>query len=216
MKKAPLFMSLTASVFLLGQNVTAAPMAQSSLDGNVSGYSVIKISTADDARGFVENMTQTGLAFLSDEGLSQAQKTEFFRKLLNKSFDLNAIGKFTIGRYWKQMSSAQQKEYLGLFGEMVVRSYSKRFNDYQGQTIEVTGARESGKNEAFVESLINNPDGGEPVKVVWRVRDKDGQLNIIDVVVSGVSMSVTQRSDFASVIQRGGGDVEALLTHLRK
>jgi len=54
------------------------------------------------------------------------------------------------------------------------------------------------------------------VKVDWRVRNSNGTLQIIDVVIEGVSMSLTQRSDFSSVIQRGGGNVEALLEHLRK
>lgn len=215
MKKTPLLISMAVTAFLFGQNAFASPISSPSMNSETA-YELINVSTADDARGFVENMTQTGLAFLSDKSLTQAQKTEAFSKLLNKNFDLDAIGKFTIGRYWKQMTPAQQSEYLKLFNDMVVRSYSKRFSDYQGEVVKVTGAREGAKGEAFVESAIENPNGGDPVKVSWRVRQKGDSMKVIDVVVSGVSMSVTQRSDFASVIQRGGGDVEALLTHLRK
>lgn len=216
MNRTKLFTGLAFAGFLLsaGSAVSAPLPAADSLKG-VPGH-IIKVSIANEARGFVSDMTQSGLAFLADENLTQSEKTASFRKLLNRSFDLDAIGKFTIGRYWKQMTPDQKSEYLKLFNDMVVRTYSRRFSEYQGQTVEVTGSRPNGDNEAFVDSTINDPNGSEPVKVVWRVRNKGGNMKIIDVVVAGVSMSVTQRSDFASVIQRGGGNVEALLTHLRQ
>ena len=60
------------------------------------------------------------------------------------------------------------------------------------------------------------PNGGSKIKVDWRVREKNGQMKVIDVVIEGVSMALTQRSDFSSVIQRGGGKIDVLLEHLRK
>ena len=63
--------------------------------------------------------------------------------------------------------------------------------------------------------MINQPSGSD-VSVDWRVRERGGSMKILDVIVEGVSMSVTQRSDFSSVIQRGGGNVDVLLDHLRK
>jgi phospholipid transport system substrate-binding protein len=64
--------------------------------------------------------------------------------------------------------------------------------------------------------VIVSPEGKPPVKVDWRVRNKDGRYKIVDVLVEGVSMSLTQRSDFSSVIQAGGGDVQVLLNHLKQ
>ena len=66
----------------------------------------------------------------------------------------------------------------------------------------------------MVTSQVIQKDG-PPVNLQWRVRKKDGGLRVVDVVVEGVSMSVTQRSDFASVIQSGGGKLDALIAHLR-
>ncbi len=65
-------------------------------------------------------------------------------------------------------------------------------------------------------SEIIRPNGAPPAKVDWRVTRADGAYKITDVVVEGVSMAVTQRSEFASVIQRNGGKVEGLLAMLRQ
>ena len=98
---------------------------------------------------------------------------------------------------------------------MIVSLYSSRFGAYNGEKFDVSGFRGDGKKDILVTSFIV-PDDGSKVKVDWRIREKNGQMKIIDVIIEGVSMSLTQRSDFSSVIQRGGGKVEALLKHLRK
>ena len=97
---------------------------------------------------------------------------------------------------------------------MVVEVYSRRFSDYNGQDFEVVSARGQGNADAVVLSYLV-PASGPKISIEWRVRKKNGTFKIIDIMVEGVSMSVTQRSDFASVIQRGGGNVDVLLAHLR-
>lgn len=173
-----------------------------------------KISGTAGAEKFIGDMATRGLKFLSDPNMSQDQKISSFRTLLNDSFDLETIGRFVLGRYWKTSSEQQRQEYIGLFRRMVVDVYAKRFGDYKGQKFETRGARADGDKDTIVSSYII-PGNGPEVQVDWRVRHKGGQYKIVDVIVEGVSMSVTQRSDFAAVIQRGGGDVSVLLAHLR-
>ena len=72
------------------------------------------------------------------------------------------------------------------------------------------------EKDTIVKSKIISPKSNNDVPVEWRVRKKGNQYKVIDVLVAGVSMSVTQRSDFSSVIQRGGGDVSVLINHLKK
>lgn len=173
-----------------------------------------KISAAPGAEKFIGDMATRALKFLSDPSMGQDQKISSFRNLLNDSFDLETIGRFVLGRYWKTSSDKQRQEYIGLFRKMVVEVYAKRFGDYKGQKFETRGARADGDKDTLVSSHII-PGNGPEVQVDWRVRYKNGQYKIVDVIVEGVSMSVTQRSDFAAVIQRGGGDVSVLLAYLR-
>ncbi len=164
---------------------------------------------------FVKSTAEDGLKFLSNPKSTQEQKRAEFKKLLNNSFDLETIGRFSLGRYWNQATDTQKKEYLALFKKMVIDVYTGRFSDYKGQKFEVTTARAIGNADTLVSSQIIPTDGGENIQVDWRVRNKGSGFKIVDVYVAGVSMGVTQRSDFSSVIQKGGGNVDVLINHLK-
>jgi len=173
-------------------------------------------ATGKQAQAFIKELGNTAISFLARRNLSDSQKRNEFDKLLNKNFDMNTVARFAMGRYWRSASAAQKSEYLKLFPEMVIDVYSARFSEYNGETFKVTSYRADGKSDFLVNSLVSGVSGGSALKIDWRVRNKNGQMKVIDVIVEGVSMTLTQRSDFASIIQRGGGDVEALLKHLRK
>ncbi len=204
----------TAALVFISINVGAAPL----FIGHDTGGHVVFVNGSaleDKSRSFVSNLSSEGIGLISDEALSLDQREKKFRVLLNKNFDMKTIGRFALGRYWKTSSQKQQKEYLDLFEDMIVRVYSKRFSDYNGEELDVVAARPEGKSDTLVSSVLV-PQSGPKISIDWRVRQKkDGQLKIVDIIVEGVSMSLTQRSDFASVIQRGGGSIDVLLEHLR-
>jgi phospholipid transport system substrate-binding protein len=179
-----------------------------------SSYTTIA-ATQTDAQQFIASMGDRGINFLGDEKMSQEAKQKEFKRLLNDSFDMNTIGRFALGTYWNSATPAQQKEYMKLFNDMIIRVYSKRFSDYKGQKFDVRSSQKQSEKDTLVTSYIVPNDGPE-VRVDWRVRNKGGTYKVVDVVVEGVSMGQTQRSDFSSVIQRGGGKVEVLLDYLRK
>lgn len=168
------------------------------------------------ALDFVRSTAEKGLTFLSNPESTQDQKKKEFRKLLDNSFDLNVIGRFALGKYWNSATPAQQNQYLDLFRKMVVEVYARRFGDYKGQKFEVKSARSIGKTDSLVSSQIIQVNGSEPITVDWRVRKTGDSYKVVDVLVAGVSMSVTQRSDFSSVIQRGGGNVDVLIAYLKE
>lgn len=183
----------------------------------VQSYSAIPVvleaKQLGDAEQFVSKLADSGIGFLSDGSLAGDEKSKRFRNLLQTNFDMNTIGRFALGRYWRTATPEQKNEYLSLFNEMIVGVYSRRFSEYQGQVLTVTGSRAEGANDAIVFSVVKQ-ESGPDISVDWRVRKSGNDYKVIDVIVEGVSMAMTQRSDFASVIQRGGGDVSVLLAHL--
>jgi phospholipid transport system substrate-binding protein len=168
------------------------------------------------AENFIQSVAERGIGFLSDPKLSETGKRAAFRNLLRDSFDLKTIGRFALGPSWRTASAAQREEYQRLFEEMVIGVYAARFGTYNGQQLKVDGSKPVGDTDTMVTTHIKPKDGGEAVQVDWRVRFDNGRYRVVDVVVEGVSMSVTQRSDFAGVISSGGGNVDVLLQHLRK
>ena len=165
---------------------------------------------------FVKDTTEKGLTFLSNPKATEEEKKAEFKKLLNSSFDMDSIGRFTLGRYWNVATPAEQQEYQALFRKMVVNVYAQRFGDYKGEKFEVKSARPVGNDDVLVTSYIIPTNGGDNIQVDWRVRNRGGSIKIVDVLVAGVSMSVTQRSDFSSVIQRSGGKLDGLIAYLKQ
>lgn len=166
-----------------------------------------------EAQTFVSIMAQRGIDFLANPNISMEQRRAEFKKLLKSNFDMRTLARFSMGRYWNMATDKQKKEYMSLFEKNVIDVYSKRFGDYQGQEFKVVSAREDGRADAIVSSFIDAD--GQKISIDWRVRKKKGQMRVIDIIVEGVSMATTQRSEFASIIQRGGGNVQVLLDHLK-
>ncbi len=168
---------------------------------------------AQDARAFVGALGAQAIQVLGPS-VPPAQRVARFRALFRDDFDVPNIGRFVLGRYWRVATPQEQEEFLTLFQEYIVRAYSARLGEYGGEPFRVTGARPTGE-ETVVTSEIVRP-GGSPIQVDWYLDNRAGRYKITDVYVAGVSMKVTQRDEFAAVIQRNGGRIEGLLALLRQ
>jgi len=174
----------------------------------------IPAAAAADPAAMISNLGSRALEVLG-KGASQSQRVERFRELLRQDFDVPGIARFVLGRYWNTASEEQRTEYVKLFEDYIVMAYATRLSEYTGETFKVTGSRPDADG-AIVSSQIVRPSGAAPVKVDWRLTGRDGKYKISDVSVDGISMAVTQRSEFASVIQHNGGQVQGLITMLRQ
>lgn len=170
-------------------------------------------ANAQDARAFVGTLGEQAIQVLGPS-VSPAKRLARFRELFRDDFDIPGIGQFVLGRYWRTATPQEQQDFLGLFQEYIVRAYSTRLAEYGGEPFRVTGARPNGE-ETIVASEILRANGNRIV-VDWYLVHRSTAFKITDVYVAGVSMKVTQRDEFASVIQRNGGRVDALITQLRQ
>jgi phospholipid transport system substrate-binding protein len=170
---------------------------------------------ADDSAGFIADLGQRTVKVLASK-LAEKEREAQFRVIFNEGFDVTAISRFVLGQYWRTASEAQRQDFVALFEAYVVHAYAVRFNEYAGQQLQVVGARAEGDDSSLVQSRIAQPNGAPPLKVDWRVGKTGKGFKINDVVVEGISMAITQRQEFASVIQRNGGQIDALLKLLRE
>lgn len=167
-----------------------------------------------EAADFVRGFSDQAIAMLTDESLDQEARIGKFRRLLTSGFHLEVIGRFVLGRHWRRASEAERAEFARLFEDYLVASYAQKLGEYGGEQLVVHGGRPKGKSGAIVSSRVV-PPGGAPFQVEWRLRRASTGWRIIDVVVEGVSMAVTHRSEFSSVIASRGGNVGGLLDALR-
>ena len=163
------------------------------------------------AAGFIQQLGTRGLQALAGP---EQQRVASFRQLLASDFDMPEISRFVLGQYAHSLAPQQQQEFAGLFQDYIAHAYSVRLAPYAGAPFRVTGTRPYG-GETVVTSQVTKP-GGQPTEIDWHVINRGGRYLVTDVVVGGVSMKVTQRQEFASIIQRNGGRPEALLAALRQ
>lgn len=210
---------------VIGMN-TRRTFLRGTLTAIVAGFVVFAVpafaqapaSVQTETKGavdFVQNLGDRAISTLADKSTNTEQRKQVFRDLLNTNFDIQTIGRFVLGPYWKAATPDQQAEYMDLFQKMIVEVYTERFSEYAGEQFKATGAQPAGTRDAVVLSQVLRPNG-PPVNVSWRVRGKDDGFKIVDVIVENVSMSQTQRSEFASVIESKGGKFDALLQALRQ
>jgi phospholipid transport system substrate-binding protein len=166
---------------------------------------------AADAPGFINDLLSKALSSLNDKQLSQQQRDKDFRDVLDRDFDMPRIARFVLGRYWNAADEQQRQSFQKLFEDYLVKAYGERFSQYSGEQVKITGSRSESDTVTLVSSQVLRPNGAPPAKVDWRVRkDNTGDYKIVDIDVEGVSMLLTQREEFGSVIQRNGGDVTGL------
>lgn len=170
-------------------------------------------ASADSARAFITELGKETVAVLQrpDPAPQKAAKME---DILRRGFDFQTIGRFVLGRYWNTATPQQREEYLKVFTDFVAKSYSRRLAEEATVTgFNITNLRDLGENDYLVQTAITRPSGA-PLNYEWRVRDGGGGAKIVDVIVEGVSLLVTQRSDFTSVAGQNG--IDGLIKNLRE
>jgi phospholipid transport system substrate-binding protein len=184
----------------------------------LAALSVTPARAADDPAAFIQSLGDQAIHILQNKQLGQKEREAQFSKLFTEGFDVAEIGKFVLGRYWNVATPDQQQQYIKLFGTYVVAVYANRFSQYSGEKFTVAGSQPT-SDGASVASQIIRPSGGPPINIVWKIAKENGGFKIRDVVAENLSMTITQRAEFASVVERGGGGaagVDALNNTLKQ
>lgn len=170
---------------------------------------------ADPARAaqFVQSTGQELVAALNSSA-PVAQRRQQVASILRRAVDVEGVGRFILGRWWRQASPAEQQEYLRLFEETLIRNLSARFGEYQGVRFALGRSQQRTEEDVLVNTIIERPNMA-PFSLDWRVGDVNGQPKVVDVIAEGTSLRLTQRSEYSSVIQRNNGQVSALLAAMR-
>lgn len=162
-------------------------------------------AAAGDPGNFIEQLASQAIKVLSSRDGSLHEREAKFRDMLRDDFAMDQIGQFVVGTYWRRMSDEQRDTYMKLFGEWVLKTYSVRLGGYSGEQFQVLNTTPAGQRDVLVKTRISKT-GGEGFNATWRVRKAGERYKIIDIYVEGVSMAITQRSEFESILQRHGVD----------
>jgi phospholipid transport system substrate-binding protein len=143
-----------------------------------------------------------------------ATRRQRVAQVLGKAVDVDGVGRFILGRWWRTATPAEQQEYMKLFQETLIRNLSARFGEYEGVRFSLGRSQQRTEDDALVNTIIERP-GNPAFSLDWRVGDVGGQPQIVDVIAEGTSLRLTQRSEYSAVISRNGGKISALLDAMR-
>jgi len=180
------------------------------------------------------NLTQNCFAYSSDpkkfisEIVDEAQKIlvatnskEFKEKKLEeiakKIADIKGMGKYTLGKYRKNLTDEQLNEYENLFEKYFLKSFSSRLSDYSDPKIEVISAEVLNPKYTIVRSVLLATEQKPELKIDWRVYTNDPENPLIrDLIVEGLSLARTQKEEFASIIENDNQNFNKLFSTLKE
>jgi phospholipid transport system substrate-binding protein len=171
------------------------------------------------AQGVVQRLVEDIWTTLRSEDGDPDVRVDALAALLEARTDVALIGRLALGRYWSRLPEAERQDYQELFRAVVIRSMARRLSTYAEdakspleERFQILSSAAVGDDDVLVRSKVF-PSRGQPLNLDWRLRETDAGPVIIDLIIEGASLLVSQRSEFAAVIERA--DVAGLLAELR-
>lgn len=177
-----------------------------------------------EAKDFIQQLADRALTSLHREHKTLEQQETRFREILTEGFNVNYIGKISLGRHRKKASRHDLEIYYALFPEYLVKVYTSRLTKLDTRDVQVKKVLPNGKRDMYVRTRVTDNEK-KFYDVDWRVRpDKKNDkkhdkkhdqrsYKIIDVKIEGISMARTQRDDFSSRISESG--ISGLINYMK-
>ena len=170
--------------------------------------------TEGDAKAHISKTLDELLALLKAPGNPNTRAPKL-RKIMESRANVPQIAKFSAGRVWREMSGDQQSRYTDAFSHYISVTYARRFDEYAGDPkIALGRSIDAGRKGVLVQTPLTLPDGTK-VAVEWLVSDRGGSTQVIDLILEGISLAVTQREEIGARFKQRGNDVEALINDLK-
>lgn len=172
---------------------------------------------ASKAEDFIKNVTKEGIEELINSNAGDEEKKARFTKLFNEDLDLDFIGKFVLGRYWRTATTKQRSDFIDVYRKLNIQTWSARFNEFKGKNFEFLGtekANSKANDQVYVNTQVPMPEG-EPAVVKWRVKETNGKMRIVDIIIENVSLAITSQKEYTSYIQKSPDGIDGLIKDLK-
>ena len=168
----------------------------------------------DDGKRVIQSMSKQ-VDVIVKATLPRPEREARFRSLFQNHFNVRLIGRWVLGRPWRTATAAQRDAYLKVFETYIVKTYTIQLAGYGGDQLRVVGAEKDRGGVAVISQIEPKSRRNRPIVIRWRLHKTRGRLLVRDVVIDGISMSLNQRREFASVYAREGS-VDGLIAILRR
>jgi phospholipid transport system substrate-binding protein len=186
---------------------------------SLSPRSVLVAASPVSAKAVVQDLAKRAWELLHRTDLDQRHRLDQLTQLLTSATDVPLLSRLVLGRHWQALTEAQRMDYEQLFEAVVMRNLARRLDQYANgvegpldQHFQIQTTQPAGEEDVLVRTTVVTQQA-ENLTVDWRLRPRDDRPVIIDLIIEGASLLVSQRSEFAAVIERSSMD--GLLTELR-
>ena len=174
------------------------------------------VSQAIEPDVFVQSTVNRASQTLSKD-ISKEEKMLELQELAKDTVDIKGIGFYTLGKYRKEITSDQKKQYSILFENYFLKSFSSRLAEYSNPKINVTSKEKKNENYTIVSSILVATNDRPEVKIDWRIYTKNPNKPLIrDLIIEGLSLARTQKEEFSSIIKSNDNSISALFQSLEK
>lgn len=146
-------------------------------------------------------------------GKSESAMYVEFERIFARYADVPTIASYALGVDSRRASPAQMREFTAVFQRYISVKYGRRFREFIGGQIEVQDAR-AVKNFYEVKSLAKLR-GQAPFEVTFLVSDRSGKDLFFNLFIEGINMLLTERTEIGAMLDRRGGDIDAMIADLR-
>lgn len=193
-------LTLIAAAAATGAGVAVAPRPSAAM-------------VLEEARALIGAML-TDVTALINSGRSAEQLFPDFERLFNRYGDVPTIAQSALGPPARSATPAQLAAFTAAFSGYMARKYGRRFREFIGGRIEVTGG---GPVRSFFEVIsIVTMRGEPPFEVRWHVSDRSGRKLFFNMIIEGVNMLAAERTEIGAMLDRRRGDLAAMIADLRR
>ena len=182
----------------------------------IFGLTQKSFAYSSDPKQFIQEIVDEAKKVLVDTN-SKEIKTKKLSEMALNTVDIKGVAFYSLGNYRKGLSDEQMKEYLSLFEEYFLKSFTSRLTDYSEPKIEVLSTEVLNAKYTIVKSQLLATDKKPAVNIEWRVYTKNPDKPLIrDLIIEGLILARTQKEEFASVIETNNGDINKLFITLKE
>ena len=178
-------------------------------------YANDRVSEAEHlVAALITELEQTSLR----DDMTDKDNKQVLDQLVESYFDVDAITRFSVGRYWRVANESERSEYAKLFRFVLLNQASEQFHKLKDLEFKPTTTNTKGDKLILVGGIIHDKSGEFPdVEIFWRVVARpDMPVKIFDIEVENISMLKTQQDENTTLIRRNAGRFGALIEALQE
>lgn len=159
-----------------------------------------------EAKSVVSDAVDRTLTALDDAAISNSEADTILELV-----DVDRVAQFALGNHWDKLSESQKSEYLAAFRNFANKQLQGHLTGFSEAKVDIEDVMARGDKDTIVTTIVTTGDDRQTVS--WRLFDS-GSWKIVDIEVQNVWFAIEQRAQFDAILDKNGGDLDALIAEI--